>query len=765
MQPMPPLFSLSGQTDNFSPTRVNSSSSAAVFCQQVGKNGSLAWRAEFFTAHDSNDSNTASEVPNTFSQNKNTLRQISPWDGIPTFLDGADQMDLVHCVCKTPAGLWTRLEIADDEFGHPLRLSRIATDQGRIPGNSPSREIALHYSDNSPWNIGFIPATATELIEPRPVPHSLLDDRINGAVIEGGDALQTAEAQNAPDVLKLGGGSGSRGGRGLRRRWVPKEILEIGAQTPRSVGEVYAVKPLGSFLLVSGGELLCKVIGIAADDPMAEVLHGVEDVNKWLPGCVEQIREWLRRCDCSHADAKEAAFLNDEEVATADSTHVTILRSHLRWQSLQRINQPSPPSSSLQSLRHLNSPPPMAASPVPKARQSRSESECSTSNSAQHKLSSVTTLPHLTPLSLDECDAIPLSNPASLSLCDLTWVSPTGLDRSPFGGSYDRSADTSPMLGSTSTGLPTRTASKSEKKKGLDYSIRREATALQEPVLATSRSLSALPYNSQQATKRLQASKPSHSPSSSSFSFSTSTSPSFLSNSPQSSPMTEAVPPSSTSSSMSELSPRPPYDGLKRPSVNRRDDRPKYLSASDASPSSSSDGEGLQERSISVKDSEPGWTTDSCHARGSLPSPRLTSTSSATHLTESQESRKLYHFNSDRSSLSSTSLLRDFLPDVAADMAIDVAASSSFRGPSSSRTLREFFSRRVLCDVEPSRPPVGTRTSNKVRGFGVFNPISRKGNGSRRAFTVDLSPNALPAPKQDTPQRVTRSPSQHRVKA
>eukprot|EP00271_Cylindrocystis_brebissonii_P019334 TRINITY_DN5846_c0_g1_i2.p1 TRINITY_DN5846_c0_g1~~TRINITY_DN5846_c0_g1_i2.p1 ORF type:complete len:578 (-),score=36.05 TRINITY_DN5846_c0_g1_i2:77-1810(-) len=285
----------------------------AISCEEIWNPGSLLWRAHFFAS------------------NAKSQRQISPWDDIPVFVSDIlateDFRDLIHCVCKTPAGMWTEVEVAEDEPNHPLRLCRTTTIHGEN-GESSATETLVHYSDNAPWNICFVPQTATRYLEPTLSPIS----------------EETA------------GPGSTQSGRGGHIRWEPKELLEIGAQSQRKVGEVYVVKPLSAFLVVAGGELSWKIIGIAADDPMAKELNDVKDIKKWLPGCLDQIREWLRRCNCSNGGVGESAFLNDEEAATVNETYVTLLRAHFRWRACLTANShPLSASSSSQSTTRTTS--------------------------------------------------------------------------------------------------------------------------------------------------------------------------------------------------------------------------------------------------------------------------------------------------------------------------------------------------------------------------------------------------------------------------
>eukprot|EP00271_Cylindrocystis_brebissonii_P009947 TRINITY_DN2572_c0_g1_i3.p1 TRINITY_DN2572_c0_g1~~TRINITY_DN2572_c0_g1_i3.p1 ORF type:complete len:920 (+),score=48.44 TRINITY_DN2572_c0_g1_i3:1917-4676(+) len=373
----------------------------SITCREVAQSGSSHWRAGFSGDLDGQ------------------VAPISPWDDIPLF--GADMdTSLVHCVCKTPAGLWTRLEVAEEENFHPLRLCQGTPALGsQAGGHEPNAGnlgagALLHYADNAPWNIGFLPQTARRYGMSTPTVRATTD-------------MQSCRQ----DLMSLEAGT-SKGGKPekkprQRQRWQPNEIIEIGAETQRSLGDVYLVKPLGAFMVEVEGEQELKIIAIAECDPMARVLHGMDDVRKWLPRCKEQVREWLRTCNLSNEGVKESVCLNEEEPMTVDATNVAILRSHLRWQTLRygisSFNSlPLQPNSKPQT--HSSTPVGLAGLP-PHPRNDHVPS------SIESTLSNGGLLPGEDPRSrsllqsLDVLPRIPISNP-ELSLFDASWTSPAG---------------------------------------------------------------------------------------------------------------------------------------------------------------------------------------------------------------------------------------------------------------------------------------------------------------------------------------------------
>jgi len=73
----------------------------------------------------------------------------------------------------------------------------------------------------------------------------------------------------------------------------PLDIVEIGSKV-LARGGIYGVKILGVLAMIDDGELDWKVIAICEDDPLAEQLSDIKDVEDKCPGVVSGIREWLR---------------------------------------------------------------------------------------------------------------------------------------------------------------------------------------------------------------------------------------------------------------------------------------------------------------------------------------------------------------------------------------------------------------------------------------------------------------------------------------
>nr|ACO11583.1 Inorganic pyrophosphatase [Caligus rogercresseyi] len=73
----------------------------------------------------------------------------------------------------------------------------------------------------------------------------------------------------------------------------PIDLCEIGQQVhPR--GSIVQTKILGTLALVDEGETDWKILAIDVEDPLSEVLHDIEDIQKYMPGFIEATVDWFR---------------------------------------------------------------------------------------------------------------------------------------------------------------------------------------------------------------------------------------------------------------------------------------------------------------------------------------------------------------------------------------------------------------------------------------------------------------------------------------
>jgi len=73
----------------------------------------------------------------------------------------------------------------------------------------------------------------------------------------------------------------------------PLDVCEIGQKIyPR--GSVIQVKPLGMLAMIDEGETDWKLIAIARGDPLEDKLNDISDVEKYMPGFLDDTRRWFR---------------------------------------------------------------------------------------------------------------------------------------------------------------------------------------------------------------------------------------------------------------------------------------------------------------------------------------------------------------------------------------------------------------------------------------------------------------------------------------
>lgn len=104
------------------------------------------------------------------------------------------------------------------------------------------------------------------------------------------------------------------------------DVVEIGSSTAES-GGVYTVKLLGAYAMIDEGELDWKIIAIRTDDPKADLVNDVEDVEREFPGELQKVLEWFR--DYKIPDGKPAnkfgfnnqALNKEAAVAIVEETH------------------------------------------------------------------------------------------------------------------------------------------------------------------------------------------------------------------------------------------------------------------------------------------------------------------------------------------------------------------------------------------------------------------------------------------------------------
>ncbi|QLL34704.1 hypothetical protein HG536_0H00790 [Torulaspora globosa] len=119
---------------------------------------------------------------------------------------------------------------------------------------------------------------------------------------------------------------------GLKGDNDPLDCCEIGSKI-LTTGTIQKVKILGSLALIDDGELDWKVIAISVDDPLANEIEGLDDVERKLPGILDATREWFRNYKIP-AGKPANSFAFDEEYRGIDDTIATIKVCGGAWQTL-----------------------------------------------------------------------------------------------------------------------------------------------------------------------------------------------------------------------------------------------------------------------------------------------------------------------------------------------------------------------------------------------------------------------------------------------
>ena len=116
-------------------------------------------------------------------------------------------------------------------------------------------------------------------------------------------------------------------------------------------GSVISVKVLGCLGLIDEGEADWKVLTINVNDPLANKLNDLNDLNSEMPGILDATRDWFRIYKVP--DGKPTnKFANDGQFFDRDFTLDLIKHAHKAWVSLS--NQASNEKISLVNTRLSN---------------------------------------------------------------------------------------------------------------------------------------------------------------------------------------------------------------------------------------------------------------------------------------------------------------------------------------------------------------------------------------------------------------------------
>ncbi|KAG5886284.1 hypothetical protein JTB14_001503 [Gonioctena quinquepunctata] len=112
----------------------------------------------------------------------------------------------------------------------------------------------------------------------------------------------------------------------------PIDVIEIGYRVAKR-GEILNVKILGTIALIDEGETDWKLIGIDVNDPIADQVNDITDVEKNFPGLLKASVEWFKIYKIP--DGKpENQFAFNGEAKPAAFAHKIIDEVHRFWKAL-----------------------------------------------------------------------------------------------------------------------------------------------------------------------------------------------------------------------------------------------------------------------------------------------------------------------------------------------------------------------------------------------------------------------------------------------
>lgn len=227
---------------------------------------------------------------------------ISPFHDIPWKASQVQDGTLYNMVVEIPRWTNAKMEIATKEPMNPIKQDIKNGDLRYVHNIYPFKGYI--------WNYGAIPQTWEN---PKHV-----------------DASTSAKGDNDPI-----------------------DVCEIGSKTLER-GQVVPVKVLGVLALIDVGETDWKLIVIRADDPLAQKLNDVADIESVIPGLLADTYKWFKIYKVP--DGKpENKFGLDGKFMDAEFAKKVIGETHEQWKSLIHGSDPNQ-ELDLKNISQENSP-------------------------------------------------------------------------------------------------------------------------------------------------------------------------------------------------------------------------------------------------------------------------------------------------------------------------------------------------------------------------------------------------------------------------
>lgn len=112
----------------------------------------------------------------------------------------------------------------------------------------------------------------------------------------------------------------------------PIDVCEIGSRVAKR-GDVLQVKVLGTLALIDEGETDWKLLAIDVNDPLADQLNDVADVDKFFPGLLRASVEWFQFYKVPDGKPENQFAFNSEAKNAAFAKNV-VNETHQFWKRL-----------------------------------------------------------------------------------------------------------------------------------------------------------------------------------------------------------------------------------------------------------------------------------------------------------------------------------------------------------------------------------------------------------------------------------------------
>ncbi|KAF7488884.1 hypothetical protein SSS_01514 [Sarcoptes scabiei] len=216
-----------------------------------------------------------------YFREKNNGKIISPWHDIPLFADKAQR--IMNMIVEIPRWSNAKMEISTKEPLSPIKQD-VKKGVLRFVHNVFPHKGYI-------WNYGAFPQTWEN------------PDHVD----------QSTNAKGDND---------------------PIDVLEIGSRVANR-GDVLQVKILGTIALIDEGETDWKILSIDINDPLANQINDIDDVEKHFPGLLRASVEWFKIYKIPDGKPPNQFAFNGE-AKNKEFAEKIVQETHEFWQEFMR---------------------------------------------------------------------------------------------------------------------------------------------------------------------------------------------------------------------------------------------------------------------------------------------------------------------------------------------------------------------------------------------------------------------------------------------